>query len=564
MTLEAARSHRVRDNVWLQHPGPGSQAVIDAHTLRAPGGLRQIGSAVSELTGRKRGLSVVFILLVFLLVGIFAWRNIATWPAIINYPDDESYEGIPLATMVHLRQGVPIYARDATEHFDGATYGPLYYLLGERLINPEKPSYVPLRLLSSFAILGCVACCGLLAFWLTGRHLAGWLSSFVFVSYGMVTGHGLLALSDSLALLLAFAGFLVAYRFRNSQAILFAAPLMVLSFYYKPQYIAGSLAVVLFLLLEKKYRRAVGFVGLLATCGLGFLALFQFFLFSGQAFWRYFLLYQSSLLAVHLIGRALFVFAVVLLVPLVFALEYLRKHPNRLIICYFFIAVFLGLLTFCKGAGGPHYFFECVLVLCTLIPAYLADRLAAGVYPIDLVLVLAVMLVGGQLFEPARLETSDVARYKALQSFLVGHFPPHASSLGPNPGELLQARLEAPFSGLFEVAAFARSGHVSDQGVVAHIQDQRFAVIILHFDVSKERDPYWLKFYATPAVLQAIGTNYLLDQSLAMPAPLRQRAQDRFYIYVPNARLPHTTGHELISSQSIAGAQHAANLWSEN
>lgn len=554
----------MKDSVSLPHLESRSLASMGVDALRAPEDLKYANSAVSESMSHKRGLSLLFIVAVFLLVGIFAWRNLSTWPAVIRYPDDESYEGIPLATMIHLRQGVPIYSPDATEHFDGATYGPLYYLLGERLISPEKPSYVPLRVLSMFAILGCAACCGLLAFGLTARSLAAWLSSFVFVSYGMVTGHGLLALSDSVALLLAFSGFLVAYRFRNSRAISFAAPLMVLSFYYKPQYVAGPLAVVLFLLLEKKYRRAIEFVGLLATCGLVLLAVFQWVVFSGQAFWRYFLLYQSSLLEVHLIGRALFVFAVVLFIPLIFVLEYLRRYPHKLITCYFFVAIFLGLVTFCKGAGGLHYFFESVLLLCALVPAYFVSRLALHTYPIDLVLVLAVMLVGSQLFEPARLETSDVARYKALQSFLVGHFPPHAPSLGPNPGELLQARLETSFSGLFEVAAFARSGHVSDQGVTAQIQDQRFAVIIFHFDVSKERDPYWLKFYATPAIVQAINTNYELDQSLAMPAPLRQRVQDRFYIYVPNSRVPNTSGHALTSSRSAAGAQHTTNLWGEN
>ena len=547
----------MKNNVSLPHLESGSPAIMGVDVLLAPEGLTYTDSTASESMGHKRGLSVAFILVVFLLVGVFAWRNIATWPAVINYPDDESYEGIPLATMIHLRQGVPVYAPDATGHFDGATYGPLYYLLGERLINPDKPSYLPLRLLSTLAILGCAACCGLLAFWLTERQLAGWLSSFVFVSYGMVTGHGLLALSDSVALLLAFSGFLVAYRFRNSRAILFATPLMVLSFYYKPQYVAGPLAVLLFLLLEKKYRRAVEFAGLLAICGLGLLAFFQLFLFPGQAFWRYFLLYQSSLLAVHLIGRALFVFAVVLLVPIIFALEYLRKYPDKLIMCYFFIGIFLGLLTFCKGAGGPHYFFECVLLLCTLIPAYFVDRFVLGLYPIDLVLVLGVMLVASQLFEPARPQASDVEQYGTLQSFLVGHFPRHASALGPNPGELLQAGLEAPFSGLFEVAAFSRSGAVSDNGLIKQIQDQRFAVIVLHFDVSKERDPYWLTFYATPAVLHAIDVSYELEGNLAMPAPLRQRRQDRFYIYAPKRTMPLTTGTKPLLGRSVADVQQA-------
>ena len=555
----------MRDSEPLAQRESGSLAPIGVDALVAPEGLAFSGPSALEPPRRRPGSYVLFVAVVFLLVGFFSWRNLSTWPAVISYPDDASYEGVALATIIHLREGVPIYAPGAIEHFDGATYGPLYYLLGEHLVNPGKPSYVPLRLLSMFAIVGCAAGCGLLAFWLTRNQLAAWLSFFVFISHRMVTGHGLMALSDSVALLLAFSGFLVAYRFRNSRAILFAAPLMILSFYYKPQYVAGPLAVLLFLLLEKKYRRALEFAGLLAVCGLGLLALFQWVIFSGQAFLQHFLLYQSSSLAWHLVVRALFAFTVLLLLPLMFALEYLHKHSNKLIGCYLFCAVTLGLVTLCKSGSGFHYFFESVLILCALIPVRLVNGFAHRIYPIDLVLVLGVMLIAGQLFEPRAPQPSDVAQYNAIQTFIVRNFPPGAFSLGLNPGNLLQAGLKAPFSGLFELAVFSDRGLVSDQDLIAEIQDRHFAVIVLPFDVSRERDPYWLKFY-TPGILRTIETDYEVDKNLEMPAPLKQGARDRFYIYVPkaNGTASATSSLQRPTSASIADALHIPSVWREH
>ena len=494
----------------------------------------------------------------FLLAGFFAARNISSWPARISYPDDESYEGVVLAEVVHLHEGIPIYAAGAKDGFDAATYGPLYYLTGEHLINPANPSYFPLRLLSAFAILGCAAGCGLLAFWLTRSRMAACLSPIVFLAYGIATDHGVVALSDSVSLFLSFAGFLVAYRFRNGRAILFAVPLMVLGFYYKPQYVAGVLAVVLYLLLEKRYRLALQFAGLLTLCGIGLFALFQWVVFSGQAFWRHLLLYQTVLLAWDMVWKALFAFLIFLLLALVLAIAYLREEPDRLIACYLLTAVLLGLLTYCKQAGGIHYFFESVLLVSALVPALLAKRLMAPVCPLDLVLLLGIMLFAGQWLTTRPPQQSDIAKYEAMQAFLRGRFPAHSASLSISPGGPLQAGLETPFSGLFQLVQLCHGGVISDQNLVAEIDDRRFAVIVLHFDISQERDPYWLKFYTTPAMLRAIGGNYELVTSLAMPAPLRPRPQDRFYVYAPKRMtVPLTTGPKSLLGRSVADVQQA-------
>ena len=123
-----------------------------------------------------------------------------------------------------------------------------------------------------------------------------------------------------------------------------------------------------------------------------------------------------------------------------------------------------------------------------------------------------------------------------MQSFLRGHFTPHTESLGVSPGDLLQASLETPFSGLFQLAQLDHGGVVHDRELVNKIHEHRFAVVVLNFDVARERDPYWLRFY-TPAILEAVGDDYKLKATLEMPAPTKDRTEDSFYIYVPRERV---------------------------
>jgi|GEM_PF-1082483 len=487
------------------------------------------------------------VLVSFLLVSSFAAWNLSTWPARIRYPGDEDYEGVVLATMIHMRQGVPVYAAGAASGFDGATYGPLFYLLGEHLINAEKPSYVPLRLLSVLAMLGCAAGCGVLAFLLTGSRFAASLSPITFLGYGVVSGCGIQALSDGVSLFLFFSGFLLAYRFRNSRGVLLAVPLMTLGFYYKPQYIAGPLAVLIFLFLEKRYRLAAQFTGLLAFSGIGMFALFQWGVFRGQAFWQHFLLYQSSALSWQLLGRGLFFIAVVFLLPGLFVLEYLRESSNRLLACYFSSALLLGLISFCKDGSGPHYFFELFLFVSVLIPVLLARRLKQHVFPLDFALLLGIMLLTGQWLKDPCPRKADVKRWESMQGFLRRSFPTHAVALGFYPGELLQAGLSTPFGSLFELAEFSRRGVVSEDGLVSYIRNRRFAVIVMTLKVDTQYDSYWAEF-CTPRILAAINGNYRLETSLDMPTPERLGHLSRYYIYVPRPGVTNSASQVPISS----------------
>lgn len=486
-----------------------------------------------EPGSRKRVTSFVLGLVAFLLAGFFAARHLATWPARIGYPGEESYEGCALVETARLAQGIPIYAPPGPQGFAGATYGPLYYLLGSRLIDPNNPSYFPLRLLSAFAILGCAAGCGMLAFWLTKSYLAAGLSPLVFLAYGIVTFHGVSALSDNVALFLFFSGFLVAYRFRDSRAVSFAVPLITLGFYYKQQFIAGTLAVMVYLLLERRYVRLAEFAGLLAASGIAMFALFQWVVFPGQEFWRHFLFYQTTLFSWHQFRSGLFNFAFMFGAAVLLGFEYLRRHPDRMIRYYLICAVLLGLLTNGKETAFIQYFYESILLISVLMPALLASRLAARRGVVEVLALMAIALFLGQWYTPPPPVPGDVARYNAVQDFFRHSFPPGSRALGFRAGDLVQAGLDTPFADVFQTELLARRGVVPDRELLARIRERWFSVIVLDFDLEKERDPQWLDMYLTPLARDTIEQNYQLVDTIEIPVPERVNPRDQFYIYVP-------------------------------
>jgi hypothetical protein len=469
----------------------------------------------------------------FVLAGFFAFRNISSWPARISYPGEESYEGCALAETTRLAAGVQIYAPPSPEGFAGATYGPLFFLVGSRLINPSSPSYVPIRLLSALAILGCAAGCGLLAFWLTGSRFAAWLSPLVFLSYGVVTYHGVSMLSDNMALFLFFSGFLVAYRFRNRPAILLAVPLMTLGFYYKQQFIAGPLAVFAYLLIERRYTRAAQFAGLMTGCGLGMFALFQWVIFRGQEFWRHFLFYQSTLFSWHQWEIGFVVFLLMFAAPVLLAFEFLREHPDRMMLCYLIWAVLLGVVTIGKESAFLQYFYELILSVSVLMPALLASRLTQRRGAVEVLVLMGVALVAGQWYTPPPPKPTDLAQYNAVQDFFQKSFPPGSRALGFRGGDLVQAGFDTPFADLFQTELLARRGVVPDQEMLARIRGQWFSVIVLDFDLEKERNPQWLDMYLTAPTREAIKHNYKVGGQIEIPFPERFNPQDQFYIYIP-------------------------------
>jgi hypothetical protein len=470
-----------------------------------------------------------------LLAGLFAARQLGTWPVRLRYPGEADFvEGIHLTQMQHLRQGLPVYAPASSQRFDAMTYGPLYYLLGARLINPEQPAYRPLRILSMLATLGSAAGCGLLAYWLARTYLAAVLAALIFLAYGFVIQYGASARADSLADCLFFWGFLVAYRFRDTKKVRWAIPLMLLGFYYKQLAVAGPLAVLLFLVAERRYRRAAEFAGLLAVGGVGLCLLFQFVIFRGQAFLLHFLLYNIIPWSRHAFITGLRFFGVVLAIPVVLATEYLRSYPDKLLSCYLGCACFLSLLTAGKTGSDSNFFLECALTSVVLVAALIARRIAQPGRAPELLVLLLLALIMGQFFAQGAPSAQDFSRDRDIQKFLRQNFPSHTRALGFYAGDLIRAGLDSPFSDLYQYTQLIRKGTLPDRDLRAAIEQRRFGVIVVGLDLKDENAHFPFDYYFNKSLRHAILQNYRLAASLDLPEIETQYAEDHFNVWVPS------------------------------
>jgi hypothetical protein len=506
---------------------------------------------------RRQGLTLAALLLAG---GLAAW-SLSTWPVKLRYPGEWcGIEGMRLAEMQHLRHGIPIYAPASAERFDATIYGPLYYLAGARLIDPAKPAYFPLRLLSALAVLGCAGFAGWLAFRISGCALAGGLAPLSFLSYAFVSLYGISGRADSCALLLSFGAVLVAHQFRESPKILLAMPLFLLSFFYKQQYVAAPLATILFLALERRYRLAAAFAGLMTAGAAVGLILFQFLIFRGQDFLLHFLRYNLAPFSWVQFKGAMAVFGILLLVPLLVGLESLRVHREKFLACYLVCAVASALLGAGKEGSDTNYFLECIFILSVLFAALLARRIPEPARAIELLVLLVVTLFTGQFFTPPPPSPRDFDLDRALQDYLRTNFPPGTRALSYYAGDMLRAGLDMPVSDIYQRTLLTRQGALDDRDIVTQLEKHYFAVVVVDFDLQTERERYWLDMYLTERMRRAIQAEYQLAAVMEMPGPEKLRKEARFYVWVPQAQARAVFLPRLQTPGPVSNRHDAASL----
>ena len=460
----------------------------------------------------KHGPGLLAPFLCVALAAVFAALQISHWPVNLRYPGEfEITEGIVLAEMTQLREGEPVYAPATPERFCSMIYGPLYYLLGSRLIDPHAPAYNPLRILSMFATLGLAGASGLLAWWATKSRAATVLSPLIFLAYRFITRFAVSARPDTLALLFWFAGFLVAFRFRDSNKILWSIPLMTLGAYYKQQFIVGPLAVFLFLVLEKRFRTALQFAALLGAAGLSLLAVFEFVVFRHQAFALHILTYNVLPFSLREGFLRLLGAAIVFSIPCIMAFLYLRSHPNKLLACYLGWAIVLLPLMISRKGAGLNYALELFLIVCPLAAGYLttgtkAPDLAAVVICLFALALWLGRIEWGNKYDPT---PRSLAADQAVQTFLRQTVPPRTPALGYFTGDLLRAGLDTPITNFFQYSWLVCKGELKDDSLVAQIRQRRFGVILLTQDLTNETEAHNpVKLCLTEPVHQAILQNY--------------------------------------------------------
>jgi hypothetical protein len=485
----------------------------------------------------RRGRALLPGLAALLLAAAVAGWHLSSWPVRLRYPGEESrIEGMQLAEMAHLGRGLPIYAEPSGGRFDAANYGPLYYLLGSWVIDPLRPASLPVRVIDVVSALGCAAGSALLGYWLAGSAFAAALAPLLFLACGFVTRYATTVRCDFPALFLIFAGFLVAYRFRNSRALLASVPLLLLGLFFKQQFVAAPLAIFLFLILEKRYRLAAEFAVLLGAGAAALLVLFQFVVFRGQAFLAHVTVYNLLPPAGWRFVVEGEFFLVVLLIPLLLGAEFLRRYRQPLVASYLGSAVALSLLTVGRVGSDTNYFLESALVLSALVAGLFAKTLTEPRRAVELLVLITIMLFVGLFTSYPAPTAADFAHDRAVQEYLRRSFPANTPALGYHTGDLLRAGLETPVSNLYHDVWLIRKGTLPGGDLLAEVSGRRYGVIALNFDLPQEKDPNRRELYLTPAMLEAILANYQLAATLEMPEPEKIRDQDRFYVWVPRPK----------------------------
>jgi hypothetical protein len=434
--------------------------------------------------------------------------------------------------MLALREGVPIYAPASPGRFNGATYGPIFYLLGSRLVNPANPGYRALRAVSALATIALAAGCALLAWWLAGSYLAAALASLIFLAYAFVNRFGTTARSDTAAVLLSFCGFLVAYRYQNGRRILLAVPLLALGFYYKQQFVVAPLAIIAYLVLEKRIRAAMEFTALLALAGLSLLAVFEFLVFPHQQFLLHFFSYNLIPFGGPDSHFRLLLAPIIALIPLLMALRFLRAFPNKLVACYAGWAVLLLPFMLLKKGAEANYFFELIAVLSPVLAALLEKKLAEPLEFVPLLCFLGIALASAQFSEGGGFPVpqQDFARDQALQAFLRENSHPGAPGLGIFTGDLLRAGLTTPITDLYQYGWLICKGTLADKDLLAELRGRRFEAILVNNDLRSEADAHDpLNVCLTEPVHQAITQNYRLAASFAF----HTHDKEHYYAWVP-------------------------------
>lgn len=489
-------------------------------------------SPASKATRLNSRLKSLFAGLAVLVAGFAAGRQISSWPARLSYPGElDSVEGIVLADMVALRQGRAIYAPATPEQYNSAEYGPLYYLLGSSVTAPHKPSYLPIRLVAMLGTLGLAAGCGLLGFWLSGSYLAAALAPLLFLGYPLTTAYGVAVHPDSVAFLLWFGGFLIASRFRHSNKVLLAAPLMILGVFYKGQFVAALLAVLCWLGLKRRFRLAAAFAIVVAAGTLLLFAIFQFVIFRQQALWLHAVAYNAIPFHWRRLGGYLVAIGVIFGIPILIALWYLRSNRDRLLGCYLGWALLLPAVTIAKVGSGPNYYLELILILQVVFAVVIAENIHLPRRAVLLIALLELTLWFGHFFRlPNKPRPVDFAEDHAVQAYLRGHFAPRATSLGIFTGDLLRAGLDTPIANLYQYSWLVCIGRLPEASFVAQIEQRRFRVILLNQNFLGSTDPYKIDYMcATERVRQAVIHNYRLDATFRFHRFDRRR----YYAWVP-------------------------------
>lgn len=449
------------------------------------------------------------------MVALAAAIAYATWflGRTTGYPHALDYgEGPLLDEEVRLAHGAPIYRVPGVEPpWTVSNYPPVYPAVEAGFAAVFGPAYWYGRLISVLSLAGSAVLVGAITHRLTADRFAAVVSGLLLPAIPYVGPWAALARIDDLALLLSLAGLWCVLRSDRTAALLAAVGLLALAVFTRQTYGFVAPLTAFAWLLGRNRRRALGLAcGLAAVIAVTGLVLnavtrggFWFNVVTANVnefYWDGVLYYvQTVPLQIPVLLVAAIAYAVV-------AVRY--RLPSARVIGPYLIAGTLLILTTGKIGSSFNYLMEFGTGLCLAVGGLLAWLRDERARAFSIMLgALAVQSVYSLLVQPwwygATLETMDDRAGRNQLTQVI------STAAGPILTD--QEMGEVPLDGRpiilqpFELTQLSRAGLWDQTPVVASIEQQRYAVILVYTvpDYPLEQDRW------TAEMLAAIDRAYI-------------------------------------------------------
>jgi hypothetical protein len=303
--------------------------------------------------------------------------------------------------------------------------------------------------------------------------------------------------------------------------------------------VAPPLAVFLYLLLDRRWRLAAEFAGLTILSGGALLAYFQLVVYPGQSILGHLVDYNMISLSWNRFGWGLLLFGIFFGVLTLLGLEFLRRHPDRLMSTYLGCAVFLAVVTLAKEGSATNYYLEPLLTICPPGAALAAECRKEVGRRVEILCLLAVSLLAATPMYSLPPRPRDFVLDRGIQDYLRSNFKPGttAAGLGVATGELVRAGLEVPVSNFYQYTWLACRGTIPPAQLVAQIERQQFGVVASRLNLQYEpqaHDPN--DVCLTEDLHRAILLNYRLVAALDLPVHQQLEFPTKLYLWVPAGR----------------------------
>ena len=448
-----------------------------------------------------------------------------TFPYAIDYG-----EGILLNQAKLISQGINIYQDISDYPFTMAMYTPLYSLLSSLFIKFFGISFSSGRFIS----VASAIIIGILIYVIikekTNRQIA-LLSSLIFFGSPYIYAWTSLFRVDTLGLLFSLCGIYFVYKYENNNNVYVAIPFFILSIYTKQSFIAAPLASVIYLVLRDK-KRGIAFAGLMGLSVIIPYAIINYF--TEGEFYLHTVVYNASTFSIKMAVVRYLEMMKSHMILFGFAMTYtiykLSNRELRLIIIYFMIAVVMA-ISVGKPGASVNYFLELIAISCMLSGALLGEmkfRIDNEILSNKLIIVLLLLqLVSffnvphGYWWRQGQDKATAINNFNKISSYVKQ----------ANDNILSQDASFVVLNGkpyLYQPAVLTelqRQGIWDQSRLVGDLQDEKYSLLLLYFDVNDENSFNNHRAYFTNEMRDAIRHNYYIKEKV-----------HGSYIYMPKSR----------------------------